>query len=127
MIKIERQLVERLEEAKSGPELYDLVQGAIALEHSNSPEAILQLLHEREKAFKEYRDEDRKLINCLSPAVNVLRAFSGIIGEAVSQVKPETMLTRWNSPPRLTSCGTWPKAAPARAIAVSMVTAVPAL
>jgi hypothetical protein len=65
---------------------------AIALEHSNSPEAVLRLLHEREKAFKEYRDEDRKLINCLSPAVNVLKAFSGIIGEAVSQVKPHTLL-----------------------------------
>ena len=59
---------------------------AIALQQSNSPEAVLQLLHEREKAFKEYRDDDRKLINCLSPAVNILQAFSNIIGEAVSQV-----------------------------------------
>jgi fungal STAND N-terminal Goodbye domain len=61
---------------------------ATALEQSNSPEAVLQLLHEREKAFKEYRDDDRKLINCLSPAVKVLQAFSDIVGEAVSQVKP---------------------------------------
>ena len=61
---------------------------AIALEQSNSPEAVLQLLHEREKAFKEYRDDDRKLIKCLGPAVNVLQAFSAVIGEAVSQVKP---------------------------------------
>ena len=59
---------------------------AITLEQSNSPEAVLQLLHEREKAFKEYREDDRKLINCLSPAVNVLQAFSNIIGDAVSQV-----------------------------------------
>jgi hypothetical protein len=59
---------------------------AIALEQSNSLEAVLQLLHEREKAFKEYRDDDRKLLNCLSPAVKVLQAFSDIIGEAVSQV-----------------------------------------
>jgi hypothetical protein len=61
---------------------------AIALEQSNSLDAVLQLLHEREKAFKEYRDDDRKLIKCLSPAVNVLQAFSDIVGEAVSQVKP---------------------------------------
>src|SRR5712671_2229938 len=59
---------------------------AIALEQSNSPEAVLQLLHEREKAFNEYRDDDRKLIKCLSPAVKVLQAFSNIVGEAISQV-----------------------------------------
>jgi fungal STAND N-terminal Goodbye domain len=53
---------------------------------SNSPEAILELLQEREKAFKEYRQGNRRLINCLSPGVKVLHAFSGIAGEAVSQV-----------------------------------------
>jgi hypothetical protein len=63
---------------------------AIALEQSNSLDAVLRLLHEREKAFKEYRDDDRKLINCLSPAVKVLQAFSDIVGEAVGQVKPHT-------------------------------------
>ena len=57
-----------------------------ALEQSNSPEAILQLLQQREKAFKDYRDGNRRLINCLSPAVKVLHAFSGILGEAVSLV-----------------------------------------
>jgi hypothetical protein len=54
------------------------------LEQSNSSEAILQLFQEREKAFKEYCDGNRRLINCLSPAVKVLQAFSGILGEAVS-------------------------------------------
>ena len=68
---------------------------AIALEQSNSPEAVLQLLHEREKAFNEYRDEDRKLIKCLSPAVNVLQAFSNIIGEAVSQVSHTCHPATW--------------------------------
>ena len=61
---------------------------ATALRQSNSPEAVLQLLHEREKAFKEYRENDRKLIKCLSPVVKVVQAFSDVIGEAVSQVKP---------------------------------------
>ena len=59
---------------------------AALLEQSDSPEAILQLLQGREKAFKEYRDSNRQLIKCLSPAVKVLQAFSGILGEAVSVV-----------------------------------------
>jgi hypothetical protein len=59
---------------------------AATLEQANSPEAILQLLQQREKAFKEYRDGNRRLINCLSPAVKVLQAFSGVMGEAVSPV-----------------------------------------
>jgi hypothetical protein len=56
------------------------------LEQSNSPEAILYLLQEREKTFEEYRDGNQRLISCLSPAVRVLQAFSGILGEAVSLV-----------------------------------------
>jgi fungal STAND N-terminal Goodbye domain len=59
---------------------------AAALEQSNSPEAILQLLHDREIAFKEYRDGNRRLINCLGPVVKAIHALSGIIGEAVSLV-----------------------------------------
>src|ERR1700744_5469631 len=56
---------------------------AAALEQSNSPEAILELLQEREKEFKGYRDDNRRLISHLSPAVKVLQTFSGILGEAV--------------------------------------------
>ena len=59
---------------------------ATAIEQSSSPQAILELLQERESAFKEYRDGNRRLINSLSPAVKVLQAFSGILGEAVSLV-----------------------------------------
>ncbi|KAN0113450.1 hypothetical protein V8E52_007731 [Russula decolorans] len=35
---------------------------AAAIEQLNSPEAILELLQEREKAFNEYRDNNRRLI-----------------------------------------------------------------
>jgi hypothetical protein len=56
------------------------------IEFSNSPGAILELLRERESAFKEYREVNLRLISCLSPAVMVLHAFSGIAGEAVSLV-----------------------------------------
>jgi hypothetical protein len=59
---------------------------ASAIEQSNSPEDILELLQEREKAFEEYRDNNRRLINCLSPAVKVIQAFSGILGAAVTLV-----------------------------------------
>jgi len=56
------------------------------LQRSNTPDAILRLFQEREKAFKEYCDENRRLMNCLGPAVRVLHAFSGILGEAVNLV-----------------------------------------
>src|SRR6266849_1563033 len=59
---------------------------AAEIERANSPGAILELLQEREKAFKDYREGNRRLISCLSPAVNVIQAFSGILGEAVSLV-----------------------------------------
>jgi hypothetical protein len=73
---------------------------ATALEQSNSPEAILQLIQEREKAFKEYRDGSRRLIRCLSPIVNVIQAFSGILGEAVShKVDLITLLNRLRQVP----------------------------
>jgi hypothetical protein len=59
---------------------------AVAIEQSNSPEAIIELLQKREKAFREYRDGNHRLISCLCPAVKVIHSFSGILGEAVSLV-----------------------------------------
>src|SRR5260370_39779774 len=69
---------------------------AAVLEQSNSPEAVLQLLQGREKAFAEYRDGNRRLISCLSPAVNVLHAFSRILGEAVRLVSHTCHLVSLN-------------------------------
>jgi fungal STAND N-terminal Goodbye domain len=69
------------------------------IELSNSPEAILQLLQERQKAFKEYREMNRRLITCLTPAVEVLHALSGILGDAVSMV---------SDPCHLVNPLTWP-------------------
>ena len=57
------------------------------LRQSNTPDAVLGLLQEREKSFKEYRDGNRRLMNCLSPAVRVLHAFSGALAEAVSLLR----------------------------------------
>jgi hypothetical protein len=66
----------------------DLTKNSFAenIERANSPEAILELLQGREKAFREYRDVNRGLISYLSPVVKVLHASSGILGEAVSLV-----------------------------------------
>ncbi|KAH9169564.1 hypothetical protein EDB89DRAFT_2244543 [Lactarius sanguifluus] len=52
----------------------------------NSPDAILLLLQENAKAFKNYRDKNRKFIDCLGPVVQFVHAFSGIIGEAAGMV-----------------------------------------
>ena len=80
---------------------------AAAIEQSNTPEAILELLQEREKAFKEFRDNDRRLINYLNPAVKVIQAFSGILGEAVTLVSDEPQrLSSYSL--ILTSSGTLP-------------------
>ena len=55
----------------------------------NSPEAILQLLEKNRDEFKEYRDKNRKFIDCLNPVVKFVHAFSGILGEATSPVSAD--------------------------------------
>src|SRR6266446_3384148 len=76
---------------------------AVALEQSNSPEVVLQLLQEREKAFKEYRDGNSRLMKCVSFAVKLIQPFSRIIRKALSQVSrtchPMTLLTVDSSDP----------------------------
>jgi hypothetical protein len=53
----------------------------------DSPSAVLLLLQENLKAFKDYRDNNRKFIECISPVVQFVHAFSGILGEAVGLVR----------------------------------------
>jgi hypothetical protein len=66
----------------------DLSKSSFAekLESSNSPHSTLEMLQERENAFKEYRNQNRRLINSITPTVEVLHAFSAVLGEAVSLV-----------------------------------------
>jgi hypothetical protein len=52
----------------------------------DSPASILLLLQENVKDFKEYRDKNRKFIDCLSPVVQFVHAFSDILGEAAGLV-----------------------------------------
>jgi hypothetical protein len=69
---------------------------AVEIERANSPAAILELLQERERAFKDYREGNRGLISCLSPTVNIIQALSGILG----QVRPEYHLGNSFTQPR---------------------------
>ncbi|KAI9453313.1 hypothetical protein BJY52DRAFT_1189677 [Lactarius psammicola] len=52
----------------------------------DSPGSILLLLQENMKVFKDYRDQHRKFIDCLSPVVQFVHAFSAILGEAAGLV-----------------------------------------
>jgi hypothetical protein len=56
---------------------------------SDSPSAVLLLLQENLKEFKDYRDKNRKFIECVSPVVQFVHAFSGILGEAAGLVSRE--------------------------------------
>jgi hypothetical protein len=56
------------------------------LQRTNAPNDILDLLQRREKAFIRYRNTNRTLINCFSPAVRVLHIFTQKLGDAVSLV-----------------------------------------
>jgi fungal STAND N-terminal Goodbye domain len=63
----------------------DLTKNPVAdkLQNCNSAEAVSELLQDRAKRFKEYREGNRKLINCLNPLVRFLLTFSGILGESL--------------------------------------------
>jgi hypothetical protein len=50
----------------------------------DSPDDIIKLLEDKTKAFKAYRDGNRKLINWLSSVVQVVNTLSGVLGQAVS-------------------------------------------
>ncbi len=66
---------------------------AAKLEQLMSPEDILQVLEEREKEFKEYREGNRRLTNFLNP-VKVLHGFSGVLSEAAGLVSRKCHLVR---------------------------------
>ena len=55
----------------------------------DSPSSILLLLQENVKMFKEYRDQHRKFIDCLSPVVQFVHAFSDVLGEAAGLVSSD--------------------------------------
>ena len=56
------------------------------LQNCHSLEDVVQILLERETAFKDYRDKYRKLNDCLRPVVQIVHGFSGVMGEAAGLV-----------------------------------------
>ena len=64
---------------------------AAKLKDCHSANAVLLLLQENMKAFNDYRDKNRKFIDCLSPVVKFVRAFSGVLGEAAGLVSREQL------------------------------------
>jgi len=56
---------------------------AQSLQNCNSADAILDLLGDKAKQFRAYRDGNRNLINCLKPVVQVLHAVSGMLTAAM--------------------------------------------
>ena len=56
------------------------------LQNCRSPDDVLQILSERESAFKDYRDQYRNLIGRVRPIVQVIHAFSAVLGEVAAFV-----------------------------------------
>jgi hypothetical protein len=60
------------------------------LQSCQSADAILELLQDRAKQFKDYRNGNHKLINSLKPVVQVLHGFSGVLGGVAGLVSPSS-------------------------------------
>ena len=56
------------------------------LQSCHSADDVLKILENKAKEFKDFRDGNRNLLDCLNPVVKVVHAFSGILGEAASYV-----------------------------------------
>ena len=59
---------------------------ATQLQSCDSPSAILTVLHEQVHGLEQPRSSDERWTKWLDPTVNVLYAFSGILGSGVSLV-----------------------------------------
>ncbi|KAH9978509.1 hypothetical protein BJV74DRAFT_136199 [Russula compacta] len=66
----------------------DLIKYPFAerLQNCHSVDDVLELFQDKSKEFKDYRDGNSKLINCLNPAVKVIHVLSDLLGEAASLV-----------------------------------------
>ncbi|KAH9969235.1 hypothetical protein BJV74DRAFT_799388 [Russula compacta] len=73
----------------------DLIKYPFAekLQNCQSADAIIELFQNKANQFKDYRDGNSKLIDCLNPVVKVIHSFSGILGEAAGVV---SLLSAYN-------------------------------
>ena len=56
------------------------------LQTCHSPDEVLKLLEVKANEFQDYREGNRKLIDCLKPVVNVVHVVSDALGGVVSLV-----------------------------------------
>ena len=59
---------------------------AAAIDGYNSPDSILNVFRKQVSAFDKFRKGDDKLMEWLTPIVNILFTFSGTLGEGVGLV-----------------------------------------
>ncbi len=59
---------------------------ADSLRSCGSPDDVLELLEDRAKEFKDFRDGNRKLLNWLSPVVKVVHTLSAVLGASITLV-----------------------------------------
>jgi hypothetical protein len=56
------------------------------LQSCHSPESVLDLLQDKAKEFKDYREGNRNVISCLNPVVQTLHTFAPILSEVAGLV-----------------------------------------
>ena len=61
---------------------------AAALQGYNSPDSILNVFRDQVQAFDKFRKKDDKLMEWLTPIVNILFTFSESLGEGIGLVNP---------------------------------------
>lgn len=61
-------------------------ESANQIEGCNSPDEVVFILRDKAKKFKEYREGNRKLINWITPIVQVVHVFSGLLSEGSAVV-----------------------------------------
>ena len=59
---------------------------ADSLRSCGSPDDVLKLLEDKANQFKDFRDGNRKLINWLSPVVQVVHTLSAVLGASITLV-----------------------------------------
>ncbi|KAH9034463.1 hypothetical protein EDB85DRAFT_2088272 [Lactarius pseudohatsudake] len=59
---------------------------ADALRSCDSPDDVLKILEDNANKFKDFRDGNRKLLNWLSPLVQILHTLSAVLGSSIALV-----------------------------------------
>ena len=65
------------------------------LQNCHSPDAVLKVLYEQIPDFDQSRGADDKLTKWLSPTVNVLCTFSGVIGGSIGLASPRGLRVKF--------------------------------